>query len=50
MPRLAGVAEKGWSAVENTNWDEYKVRLASHSLIWDAMNWNYFKSSLVDWK
>lgn len=50
MPRLAGVAEKGWSAAENTNWEEYKGRLASHSLIWDTMNWNYFKSSLIDWK
>lgn len=50
MPRLAGVAEKGWSSVENTNWEEYKSRLSSHSLLWENMEWNYFKSSLVDWK
>lgn len=50
MPRLAGVAEKGWSVVEKTNWDEYKVRLGAHSPIWEKMNWNYFKSSMVDWK
>lgn len=50
MPRLAGVAEKGWSAAENTNWEEYKSRLSSHSLLWENMEWNYFKSSLVDWK
>lgn len=50
MPRLAGVAEKGWSKVENTGWDEYKERLSSHHLLWEKMNWYYFKSSLVDWK
>ena len=31
MPRLAGVAEKGWSKVENTHWDEYKVRLGAQA-------------------
>ncbi|WP_277638433.1 family 20 glycosylhydrolase [Bacteroides graminisolvens] len=50
MPRLAGVAEKGWSKAENTNWDEYKVRLSSQTPLWERMNWYYFKSSLVDWK
>lgn len=50
MPRLAGVAEKGWSKTENTNWDEYRVRLSTQPLLWEQMNWYYFKSSLVDWK
>lgn len=50
LPRLVGVAEKGWSQVEKTNWDEYKVRLGDQAPIWDHINWNYFKSSLVDWK
>lgn len=50
LPRLVGVAEKGWSQVEKTNWDEYKVRLGDQAPIWDHIDWNYFKSSLVDWK
>lgn len=50
MPRLSGVAEKGWSEAKNTNWDEYKVRLSSHAPMWDQMKWYYFKSSLIDWK
>lgn len=50
MPRLAGVAEKGWSKVENTHWDEYKVRLGAQAPLWEHADWNYFKSSLVDWK
>lgn len=50
MPRLAGVAEKGWSKVENTNWEEYRVRLGAQAPLWEKADWNYFKSSLVDWK
>ncbi|NDV57038.1 family 20 glycosylhydrolase [Bacteroides sp. 519] len=50
MPRLAGIAEKGWSKVENTYWEEYRVRLSSHTPLWENMNWYYFKSSMVDWK
>jgi len=50
MPRLAGVAEKGWSKVEDTSWEEYRTRLSSHPLLWETAHWNYFKSSLVDWK
>ena len=50
LPRLVGVAEKGWSQVEKTNWDEYKVRLGDQAPLWDHIDWNYFKSSLVDWK
>ena len=50
LPRLVGVAEKGWSQVEKTNWEEYKVRLGDQAPIWDHIDWNYFKSSLVDWK
>jgi len=48
LPRLFGVAEKGWSG--NTEWDDYRARLATQSPMWDKAGWNYFKSSLVDWK
>ena len=47
MPRLAGVAEKGWSRVEQTNWEEYRQRLAGQAPLLEKANWNYFKSSLV---
>ena len=49
MPRLAGFAEKGWSKVEYTHWDEYQVRLGAQAPLWEKADWNYFKSSLVDW-
>ena len=47
MPRLAGMAEKGWSRVEQTSWEEYRLRLAGQVPLWEKANWNYFKSSLV---
>jgi hexosaminidase len=48
LPRLAGVAEKAWSAAGAT-WDAYQVRLGRHGLFWDARAWSYFRSSLVPW-
>ena len=50
LPRLPGVAEKGWATGESINWEDYSGRLAEQSQFWDNAGWNYFKSSLVEWK
>jgi N-acetyl-beta-hexosaminidase len=50
LPRLSGVAEKGWTNGKNIDWDDYSGRLAEQSRFWENAGWNYFKSSLVDWK
>ena len=50
LPRLAGVSEKGWSAVEKTGWEEYRERLATHARLWDFLGWDFYQSSLVDWR
>jgi hexosaminidase len=55
FPRLPGYAEIGWSATPDgkpgsRNWDEYKVRLASHGPRMQAMGINFYKSKLVPWK
>lgn len=50
FPRLPGVAEIGWTAPKDRNWDEYKVRLANHAAKWKAMGIDYYKSPKVDWK
>lgn len=49
FPRIIGLAELGWSAKTNRNWDEYKVRLGAHALRLEGMKVNYYKSPLVDW-
>ena len=51
LPRLAGIAEKGWSTPQDTpRWEAYKKRLASHAAILEKSGWNYFKSSVIDWE
>jgi len=55
FPRLPGYAEIGWSATPDgkpgsRNWDEYKIRLASHGPRLKAMGINFYQSKLVPWK
>ena len=49
FPRMPGIAEIGWTAAKNRNWDEYKVRLGNHAKRFKAMDINYYPSKLVPW-
>jgi hexosaminidase len=49
FPRLPGYAEIGWSAADGRNWDEYKTRLSTYGVRWDAMGVKYFHASEIDW-
>lgn len=42
-PRLPGYAEIGWTAKDNRNWDEYKVRLAAQEKRLINEGVNYYK-------
>lgn len=48
LPRLPGLAEKGWAAP--SIWEDYSERLAFHGRAWERNGWTYFRSSLVDWR
>jgi hexosaminidase len=50
FPRLAGIAEIGWSAADGRDWNEYKLRLAEHGLRWNAWNLNFYRSPQIAWK
>ncbi|NOR75318.1 MAG: family 20 glycosylhydrolase, partial [Draconibacterium sp.] len=50
FPRLPGYAEIGWTAPALRNWDEYKLRLANHGKRFEAMDIDYYRSTLVPWK
>lgn len=50
FPRLPGYAEIGWSPRDARSWDEYKLRLANQAARFKAMELNYYRSELVDWK
>ncbi len=49
LPRLAGVGERGWSALP-TQWDEYRRRLAPAARTWDRRGWVWFRPTSVDWE
>lgn len=50
FPRLPGYAEIGWTAPEERDWEEYKIRLAKHGLRFEALGIDYYKSALVPWE
>jgi len=50
FPRLAGIAEIGWSKVEGRSWDEYRLRLAAQSSRWSAMGVNFYRAPEIPWE
>ncbi len=50
FPRLLGYAEIGWTPTEMRNWEDYKLRLASHGERMKAMNISFYPSKLVPWE
>lgn len=49
FPRIASLAEIGWSAPEGRSWEEYRERLAQLGRRWDALGVGYFRCAEVDW-
>jgi hexosaminidase len=49
LPRLAGVADKAWSAPESAGWAGHRDRLARHGRLWAQDGLTYFRASTVDW-
>ena len=48
-PRLAGVAEIGWTPQAGRDWEEYRIRLAAQADRWDVLGVNYYRSPQVPW-
>jgi hexosaminidase len=49
FPRLAALAELGWSPPQTHDWDGFARRLATHGPRWDAQGVNYRRSPQVPW-
>ena len=43
FPRLLAFSEAVWSPVASRNWDDFKERVAAHSLLLDAMGVSSFR-------
>ena len=44
FPRMAGIAELGWSPAQRLSWDEYRQRLGAQGPRWDEMSVNYYRA------
>jgi hexosaminidase len=50
FPRLAAIAEVGWSAREAHDWADFRERLAAHGPRLSAMGVGFYRSPQVEWK
>ncbi len=49
FPRLAGIAEIGWTPQAGRTWDDYRLRLAAQAKRWTALGINFYRSPQVPW-
>jgi hexosaminidase len=50
FPRLAAIAEIGWSAQAARDWEDFRVRLGGQGPRWQAIGINFYRSPQVPWK
>lgn len=50
FPRLAAVAEIGWTARERRGWDSFKARLGAQAPRWSALGVNFYRSPQIPWR
>ena len=49
FPRLAGIAEIGWTPQALRDWDTYRLRLAAQAPRWTALGITFYRSPQVPW-
>ncbi|WP_431047769.1 beta-N-acetylhexosaminidase [Streptomyces sp. P1-3] len=50
FPRVAGIAELGWSPAATHDWDAYRMRLAAQGPRWEARGIDFYRSPQVRWE
>ena len=50
LPRLAVIAELGWSPAKPRDWDSFRVRLGAQGPRWTALGINFYRAPEVPWK
>lgn len=50
FPRLAGIAEIGWTPQAQRDWEGYRLRLGAQAPRWTALGINFYRSPQVPWK
>jgi hexosaminidase len=49
FPRIAAVAEIGWTPADARQWDEFSARLGAQAARWSGMGINFYRSPQVRW-
>jgi hexosaminidase len=49
FPRMAELAEVGWTPQVQRNWSTFAPRLAAQAGAWKLLGINYYASPLVPW-
>ena len=49
FPRLAAIAEVGWSAASAKDWEGFRLRLAAHGPRLAALGVNFYRSPQIPW-
>jgi hexosaminidase len=49
FPRLAAIAELGWSPASTHDWESFRTRLAGYGPEWTARGVDFYPSPQVDW-
>ena len=50
FPRIAAIAEIGWSPEDHRDWEEFRERLGAQASRWAALGINFYRSPQVEWK
>ncbi|HEX9366942.1 MAG TPA: family 20 glycosylhydrolase [Vicinamibacterales bacterium] len=50
MPRLAAIAELGWSPVQPRDWEQFRVRLGAQGPRWTALGINFYRAPEIPWR
>jgi hexosaminidase len=49
MPRLAAIAELGWSPAQPRDWESFRVRLGAQGPRWSALGVNFYRAPEIPW-
>ena len=50
MPRLAAIAEAGWSPAEARDWERFRNRLGAQGPRWTALGINFYRAPEIPWR
>ena len=50
FPRLAAIAEIGWTRQEDRDWDEFRDRLGAQGPRWVALGVNFYRAPKIPWR